>query len=484
MNLQYLSTSLNVCRVVIETTSPMAIHSGKRETGFDNQLARDANGLPYIPSSAFVGVWRHLSEGVIGQEASDIWFGTQQQRALLSVSNGIIHNSENTPVLGLLAPQKIAQDTMLAALSQPVPMSRDRVRINDRGVAAEQAKFDQVLLPKGIRFCLSFRWMGDQEQRLHEWRQLLNAVNTRQFALGGSTRNGLGQFKIVADVSLCIDLREPNASQQLHKFNTYQTIPQGRHELEDNTGVFAELELQAETTWRCGNGSVLLGESNQQDLLGALTYSERCYVWKNDKAALSPKPQAILCGSSMKGMLIHRITYYYHCLSKRWADDDITDEQWEQRPEEVNRIFGFINADPDSSDSQAGQLIFTDTIVSYEQTLVRQHNRIDRFTGGVIKGGLFNEELLYRPSFVIKLVLTNPDRPLMCSELFKKALELTLNDIRLGRLSIGSQTGRGNSTTKAKVNGAWQVDWSKIQTFPSESASSSDLATLQGDANQ
>ena len=52
-------------RLVIETQTPMAINSGLREVGFDSQLARDANGLPYIPGTSIAGVWRNLAERLL-----------------------------------------------------------------------------------------------------------------------------------------------------------------------------------------------------------------------------------------------------------------------------------------------------------------------------------------------------------------------------------------------------------------------------------
>ena len=40
-----------VARLVIECSSPMAVSTGGRDTGFDTQLVRDVNGLPLIPAT-------------------------------------------------------------------------------------------------------------------------------------------------------------------------------------------------------------------------------------------------------------------------------------------------------------------------------------------------------------------------------------------------------------------------------------------------
>ena len=67
-------TKMFLNRYIIETTSPMAINSGRRETGFDTQLARDANDLPYIPATSFTGVWRHLTQSLLGEKQVKQWF--------------------------------------------------------------------------------------------------------------------------------------------------------------------------------------------------------------------------------------------------------------------------------------------------------------------------------------------------------------------------------------------------------------------------
>ncbi|MFA0704086.1 RAMP superfamily CRISPR-associated protein, partial [Vibrio sp. 10N.222.48.A8] len=62
--------------------------------------------------------------------------------------------------------------------------------------------------------------------------------------------------------------------------------------------------------------------------------------------------------------------------------------------------------------SVAGSLWVEDADIEYEHIVIRHHNSIDRFTGGVRKGALYSEELLYQPRFTISMYLTKQEEDL------------------------------------------------------------------------
>jgi CRISPR/Cas system CMR subunit Cmr4 (Cas7 group RAMP superfamily) len=113
-------TTITTLKLVLEAQSPMAIYSGAREVGFDNELARDANGLPYIPATSFAGVWRHLVEQEYGVALARDWFGTSDNSAnervnsQISISDGKVHDSKNQPVVSLTANRALEKDDLLA----------------------------------------------------------------------------------------------------------------------------------------------------------------------------------------------------------------------------------------------------------------------------------------------------------------------------------------------------------------------------------
>ncbi|KLV01460.1 hypothetical protein ABT56_22140 [Photobacterium aquae] len=460
-------------RLVIETQTPMAINTGGRETGFDSQLARDANGIPYIPATSIAGVWRHLTkeDNKLGEQAAEFWFGTTERCSTLTLADGIVHNSQNKPVVGLISSQEIQNDPILALLRQDRPHHREHVRINDRGVAADEAKFDQLLLPAGVRFTVDIRWNsnGQDAQQEKEWQDILACWQKRHFALGATTRNGLGKIRVVASSQQVLDLAgNPTAGERLSEFVKRTDIPtQLDLTAQPQTTPFAELPLQALDNWRCGTGSSLLDPSKKEANVNIITYSEPRIEWHNNTAAIAPN-SPVLCGSSIKGILAHRIAYHLRKRLGIWAEDmaDCDHETWEKRPIELKQLLGHADQD-DHNQSVAGKLFVDDCQIDFEHTIIRTHNSIDRFTGGVRQGALYSEELLYQPCFTLKLWLV-PGTSL--SPELKGALEDTLSDLQSGLLPFGAGSGRGTSLVMQNQTQEWLVNWNAITEATNEKA--------------
>jgi CRISPR/Cas system CMR subunit Cmr4 (Cas7 group RAMP superfamily) len=474
-------------RLIIETQSPMAINTGNREVGFDSQLARDANNLPYIPATSIAGVWKHLAKESFNKEnlnkqSIDNWFGyagNKSQSSTLTISSGILHNSKNKPVQGLLTPEEINQDTLLSMLVQARPHHRERVSINDRGVAKNTGKFDQILLPAGIRFCIDIKFYDDKlssDAITQEWQALLNCWQNPLFGLGASTRNGLGKIKVVGSNVEIINLNDASgAVKKMISHALLENIPSKNNiNFVAEQQLFAQLPLKALDNWRAGAGSQLLGKYNKggaDKSVSMITYSEPKVEWANvsgkSHATLSaPKP--VLCGSSIKGILAHRIAFHWRrheaLLGKEsmWAEDmeTATHKQWETRPEGLKALLGFADEN-DHDNSLAGSLYVDDCAISFNDTTIRHHNSIDRFTGGVRKGALYSEELLYQPEFTLSLNIKNAT---VLSPSLKQALSDTLEDLKLGLLPMGAGSGRGTSLVMANPEKPWLVNLDKIKT--------------------
>lgn len=445
-------SAITVVKLVIETTSPMAISTGFRETLADTQIARDVNGLPRIPASSFAGVWRHLATQSLPYIDVEHYFGyTSDQQSAASniiVSDGRILDSKHRKVPNYVDPNVIDNDPVLRLCKRERPLQRDGVAINDRGVAKEKNKYDKVMLPTGLRFTLNIEV---KQNTTDEVSSLLALLNDSRFALGSSTRNGLGQFAVVQSEVVYVVLgSNPNAGQELQ--HTLQRACANENALSDpqyqpqSSKLLAEIPLQAIDNWRCGRGSQLLGPKSSDSNVSIISYSEPKVVWRDQRATLS-QSQPVLCGSSVKGMIAHRVAFHYRKHQHVWAESmaDASHEEWQKRPDALNKLFGFAEDDT----GKAGRLVVLDSPINVEHIVTRHHNAIDRFTGGVRQGALFTEELLYQPSFTITLLLLG-DEPI--SEPLQLALTDTLEDIELGLLSIGAGSGRGTSMTMLQAD--------------------------------
>lgn len=456
-------SKIYLTRLVIETTSPMAISSGGRESGFDTELARDANGLPYIPATSIAGVWRSLVRQISEKEAA-FWFGDKGRGSRLVISNGFIHDSGNKPVIGLHTQASLMKDALLKHLLQTRPHHREHVRINDRGVAADEAKFDQLMLPTGVRFCIDIKWQNEHagmadEHLVKSWTTILKCWCHRLFVLGATTRNGLGRFKIVGDMQAELELlNNPDISGQLRSFARYEYIPtKPSLKAKEPEQPFASLPLVALDHWRCGSGTELLGAAPADgNSVGIISYAEKTITWTDHKAAFAKTMTPILCGSSIKGILAHRVSYHLRRLTKQWACDD---SKWDEAPAELRELFGHADENKHEN-SVAGRLYVDDSIIENSITNIRRHNNIDRFTGGVRKGALYSEELLYQPKFTIKLWLA-PQTKL--SDNVKAALKMTLSDLEKGLLPMGAGSGRGTSMVMKNDDQNWTVNERQLE---------------------
>lgn len=460
-------SQLYLHRYLLETTAPMAINSGGREVGFDTQLARDANGLPIIPATALAGVWRHLAQATLGEEQAKHWFGhlvEEGHASKLFIQNAVLVDENSTPIIGLIPAEKIENSPYLKRLHAHRPHHRERVRINDRGVASDKGKFDQILLPKGVRFVFDVRWQGTEEDA-EAWKALETLLAHPLFALGASTRNGLGRFKINAASAQQLPLLgNPEAGKVLQQFMQRRELPtEPPHFSAQHLTPFATLALKAHDAWRSGTGSRPIGQADAHT--DTFTYSEPVITWENNKATWSSTPQVVLCGSSIKGILAHRLAYHYRRLTAQWAETmaDASHDDWQAMPEELSQLLGKAGDTPE--ESQAGRLIVPDVVIQNPQPFVRTYNRIDRFTGGVQMGALFSEELLWQPEFVVELYL-QPHTQL--SQPLQQALEATLSDLEHGLLPLGS--GRNGSLVSRHPDGPWHIDSSQIHTLQEASA--------------
>jgi len=120
----------------------------------------------------------------------------------------------------------------------------------------------------------------------------------------------------------------------------------------------------------------------------------------------------------------------------------------------VSTLFGSANSDIEVQGA-AGLVIIDDVYIEAPKVTSQMHNRIDMFTGGVINGALFEEELLWQTPLSLKLTILNQDK---VSTLARKALLLSLDDLTQGWLPLGAGGSRGHGCFLGATqwsNNAW-----------------------------
>lgn len=439
----------HLLRLTLEATSAHGIHSGRGDNLHDVLLLRDGNGLPAIPGSSLAGVLRHAYAHQHNDAEADALFGltlntpaTSAHPSWLSVDWGLVHDSRDMPHEGLLDPEIVRGDALLSYLQQDKPLVRQRVRLNHRGAAEDTGKFDQTLIPAGVRYShwLGY-WCDGSEASMQRWQSLLHLLAEDSLRLGHGTRSGTGAFRVHALHAGTWDLRDRAQAdawaKRPRRRGDAHTLAEHPLAVDKQTTLQVRLELKAEAGWRVGGGTCSLktdvhDESTQKLLT---PQHEPRVQWANGRGMLGEHTH-LLPGSAIKGALRHRVAYHYRRLNKQWSDGNL---QANGECPAVIELFGSA----EDAHAQAGQLQFSDLHlddIAQGQLKRLTHNRIDRFTGGVIRGALFTEEVLWQTPLTLTITVLN-QRPVQARA--RQALQHALLDLAHGRLPLGAAGSRG-----------------------------------------
>ena len=283
---------------------------------------------------------------------------------------------------------------------------RPRLRINDHSASADdRGKFDVAHMAAGSRVSFELTWLGTEqtEAETKDVEQLLSALNSGLILLGGQKSNGFGRVEL--------------------------TVTRQRYNLMDDTDRTRWLE-------RKFNGkTVCLSAIQPENIVTFILHGQADRILVKDSAPVHEKGgsvtvnltengQPILPGSSIKGAVrgqVKRIAGYL----------GIGDER-------VNALFGRKAQKNDQG--VAGRVRFEDVSLSpYKQKISRI--RINRFTGGVMNTGLFNEEPLCSK---LTLKITAPaDDSVGCG-----LLVYALRDLGSGMYNLGSGDAIGQGYLK------------------------------------
>lgn len=442
-------------RITLEATTPLSVGSGRRDAIYDCPVVTDANGLPVIPGTALAGVIRQAYADTADDKAVRNLFGYAGEDSAASrveVSFGHIHNQNNQPVDGRVDSSGLEQDALLGTLLQDLPF-RDNVKLNHRGVATETGKFDRSYVPAGHRFTFDMAfWSGSTEDA--DWKNLLSLLHSPAFRLGGATRRGFGEFKLVAMDENVLQLAKGQDLSKLAALNRklqaaktpVANRSQPRHQ-------FVELnaDIRACDYWMMGSGDQAI--QHQSSNPDKVAVSEKIVQWTGNQGRYTEKAQVVVPASGIKGALRHRLAFHYNRLTGVFAEGKTEQELndlSEQNPA-TQAIFGYVA--PKANDAcYSGAISMSDIYLAPEtlQAQVLQHNSIDRFTGGVRNHVLFSEELLYQgPELKIKLAVHLPtlkrNLALARADADKvlAALASTLDDLTQERLAIGHGSAKG-----------------------------------------
>lgn len=283
------------------------------------------------------------------------------------------------------------------------PFTRPRLRIDPRSATGSAGgKFDVAHMGAGSKLRFTLVWQGPAERKeeLETVEQLLSYLNAGLIRLGAQKSNGFGQLTLT-----------------VRRRRLDLTVPADRSAWLDEDWDGEPFPLPAAPD----AGRVTFTVTGRADSLLVKSAPEVSEDGKRYTPNLSENGAALLPGSSVKGAVRARVDYIAKTLG---LGQDLTDA-----------YFGRM-ARKGEDNGLAGQVFFEDGVLSGPRAKISRI-RIDRFTGGVQRKGLFTEEPLSTP---LTLRVSAPAEPPLCA-----LLTYALRDLGLGLYGLGSgwSVGRG-----------------------------------------
>lgn len=469
--------------VTLELLSPLHIGAGEDTSQSDAAVVVDANGLSTIPGSSIKGVLRSRFEAVAQQAGispADVksLFGFQSgdrgQGSRLRVTWGRVHDKNNRPVIGLLDPDILATDEVLA--SAALPELRDHASINSKGIA--ENKFDELSVPAGHRFSFQIELTSDNSAIDNRaWALLLHILapgtaGGSGIRLGGKTRRGFGAAQVIA--------LQPA---QREAFETASASPDDTDLPGSNQVLLHRVALVPDTDcfWMFGGGDEPNEATDSDNSPPESSNPVRAgrVVWEDSGGRFKPNV-LVIPGSSLKGPLRHRTRFHLCRQLGAWAENEDT-----RQKERVNLalalLFGTVHKQ-DSNDRKVGRLrpadfaragcLYLDdiylegnpgTATVPESAPLQNHVTIDRVLGGALDHHLFTDRPLHGGGFTLRIAYQAPDfnglserelevlkdtpdpasaaRALLDEAL--KAFDRAIHDLKSGMLALGAHGNRG-----------------------------------------
>ena len=421
-----------VARISLEAVSPLAVGSGEKDIITDAPVARDCNGLPYIPGTSLMGILRHS----MSQENIKQLLGYQDKEkgegSKVIISDALL-TDENGKVLDGL------QDTDNSEYLrhfQVLPV-RQHVKITQKGTAAKTGKFDEQVVYAGTRFVFEIEELSVDGKDTC-FKEMLNIISSPTFRIGGGTRCGFGSMKVVSILYHTYDLtQEDDLKAYIKKTSCLEDDFELAQEFKPATAL---QEGWTKYTLDLTPMDFFLFSSGFGDEEADMTpVKEERIVWENGKPRFT-EACTLIPATSVKGAIAHRTAYYWNKLTLRNVEEG-TALDCEKCPA-IIKLFGTTNNDDDTQQA-IGNVILSDVLMEKSTSKVLPHIRIDKFTGGVMDGALFQEKVTIGKGQHSNETLYVKNDALEDSTI-KEAFEHALSDICSGLLPLGGGTNRGN----------------------------------------
>lgn len=433
-----------IARITVEAASPLAIGTGNKHILTDAPVARDVNGLPYIPATSIAGVLRHALDI---KEGMDTVFGFHDSQggkgSEIVFTDAVMIGADGKAVDGIA---DIDWTSDFYRVYRDMTL-RQHVRIGGTGTAESHGKFDNEVVCKGTRFVFEIE-LYSHEETDETFSSVLSKLYDETLRIGGGTRCGYGQMTVVDCSVATLDLAKADDMQRyLSKSSCLSAswdalTPLGASARHTTSAGWTRYELHLSPA-----DFFMFGSGTGDDEADNVPMTETVVTWASGRPTIKNR-QTVVPATSVKGALAHRTAYHYnrnqgHFVKNADSEDPCIDTEATTGGANpaVAAIFGRLN--DDNGQTQPGNILLTDIVEGDTTEKIFFHNRIDSFTGGTVDGALFQEKSVWGRGQAYLLTLLVKDEAL-ADDACREAFEQSLHDLCDGMLPVGGLTNRGN----------------------------------------
>lgn len=389
-----------IVRGVLVLDTPTCLSNGDAEGVIDMMLLRDSiSPKALLTGSSIAGALRnylHEYEKDYCKSASRQDMASKLFGDLFAYKN----EKDKSEKEKITLREKDTQSPLIIddSLSSNIPQVelRDGVKINGTtGTADDGAKYDLEFLTAGTQFPLNFELLIEKDKDENQLREALaialEGLKSSEISIGMKKQRGFGRCHVEKWQVWEFDLRNPKEQIEWLKFDHWtRELSNKRKSFESIVLALGGVSLKEHIDQRnrlfihatFKLASPLLIRSSQD--LTKISATD-----KNSKLSLpdvvhlrsqrNGKPEPIVSGTSLAGVLWHRAERIVNTLGK---DLKI-----------VYDLFGKV--DENTKEAKASRLVIDESLIENTAELVQSRIAIDRFTGGAYHGALFSEQPIF-----------------------------------------------------------------------------------------
>lgn len=400
-----------IIKYLISAVCVQPLHIGSAFGDKEEVLVHPTDGMPFIQAPSISGVLRQYYAQIHDEGQVEKLFGARRFEA---DANAFDSASKVRFSDGRFCEENLVLEFRPRIKINPETCTCDTSTITGTNKLAGH-KFNMEYIGAGAEFEF-FIYLYDESLQ-SDLEEVLSAIHQGEIQFGGQKSNGCGFMKLKGLKRKIFDMTQ---EKDRRKWSDEEILTDGDYE-----DIFSDIRMTAKTTM--AYEVTVVGSTEGELLVKSIAVRDYGKDAPDSMNIQNAAREYIVPGSSLKGAVrnqMERIASYIE-------NDSIIDD-----------IFG--KTGDSSSEGKSGNIVFYDTVVGNrednDRAKIKNRIHIDKFTGGVMHGGLFNEKNVSgRVEFHIAIHNRHfPDST--CGLLL-----MALRDMAIGVMSVGGgySVGKG-----------------------------------------